>query len=207
MFPNPDDDDSMSVRLTRRWVWIVAFGLVCVLGALPWWLRETGSNRDLTPAGINVRAGTASAAGAIATSGIASDVREAAVDSGIIREFETISGSVDGHELVGRRINLSLSVQEQANDNAFWIGSGGNRLLVVLHRDRRGEAQRQQGAVAPNGIAPFHYGQTAIIIGTIQKIPAPEEMASWGLTTWDKTELAGRPIYIRADTVRTEPSV
>lgn len=206
MFPNPDDDDSMSVRITRSWGWIVAFGLVCVLGALPWWLRETGSNRDLTPAGINVRAGTATTTGAVGTSGLANDVREAAVDSGIIRELETITGSVDGHELVGRRINLALPVREQANDNAFWVGSGDNRLLVVLHRDRRGDAQRQQGAVAPNGIAPIHNGQTAMISGTIQKIPAPEEMTSWGLTTRDKTELAGRPIYIRADVVRAEPS-
>jgi hypothetical protein len=206
MFPNPDDDDSMSVRLTRSWRWIVAFGLVCVLGALPWWLRETGTNRNLTPAGINVRAGTATTAGAVGTSGLVSDVREAAVDSGIIRELETLTGSFDGHELVGRRISLALSVQEQANDNAFWIGSGKNRVLVVMHRDRRDDAQRQEGAVAPNGIAPWHHGQTATIIGTIQRIPSSEEMASWGLTTRDKMELAGRPIYIRADTVRAEPS-
>ena len=206
MYPNPDDDDSMMIRLGRSGRWIIAFGLVCVLGALPWWLRETGTNRNLTPAGTNVRAGTATTAGAVGTSGATSDVREAAVDSGIIRELETITGRVDGHELVGRRISLAVPVQEQSNDNAFWIGSGDNRLLVVMHRDRRNDVQRQQGTVAPNGIAPLHSGQTAMIIGTIQTIPAPEEMSSWGLTSRDKTELAGRPIYIRADTVRTEPS-
>jgi len=204
MYPNPDDDDSMSIRLGRSWRWIIAFGLVCVLGALPWWLRETSTSRDLTPAGINVRAGTATTAGAVGTSGATSDVREAAVDSGIIRELGTITGGVDGHELVGRRINLAVPVQEQSNDNAFWIGSGDNRLLVVMHRDRRDDVQRQESTVAPNGIAPLHNGETAIIIGTIQMIPAPEEMSSWGLTSTDKTDLAGRPIYIRADTVRVQ---
>jgi hypothetical protein len=203
MFPNPDDDDSMSVRITRSWGWIVAFGLVCVLGALPWWLRETGSNRNLTPAGTNFRAGTVTA-GAVGTSGVASDVREAAVDSGIIREIERITGT--DRELIGRRISIELPVLESANDNAFWIGSGDNRLLVVVRRDRRDDAQRQQGAVAPNGIAPGRNGQTATITGTFQPIPAPEEMTSWGLTTRDKVQLARRPIYIRVDTVRTEPA-
>lgn len=204
MFPNPDDDDSMSVRLTRSWVWMVAFGLVCVLGALPWWLKETGSNRDLTPAGINVRAGTATTTGAVGTSGLANDVREAAVDSGTIREIERITGT--DRELIGRRISIEVPVLESANDNAFWIGSGNNRLLVVVRRDRRDDAQRQAGAVAPNGIASGRYGQRAIITGTIQRIPAPEEMTSWSLTSRDKSDLAGRPIYLRADVVRTEPA-
>ena len=212
MFPNPDDDDSMSVRLSRTWRWIAAFALVCILGALPWWLRETGTNRELTPAGVNVRAGTSEpvsstegtsdTAGAVGTSGFASDVREAAVDTGIIRELGAVTGSTRG--LIGRRISLAVPVHETANDNAFWVGSGKNRMLVVIHRDRRNDIQRQDAAAAVNGIAPVDNGQNATITGTIQRIPSPEEMSSWGLTSKDKAELSARPIYIRADTV--EPS-
>jgi hypothetical protein len=214
MFPNPDDDDSMSIRMSRSWRWIMAFALVCALGALPWWLRETSTNRDLTPEGTNFQAGTSQplsntaavsgTAGAVGTSGIVRDVRETAVETGIIRDLATITGSLDGHELVGRRISIAVPVLESANDNAFWVGAGRNRLLVVIQRDRRDDIQRQISAVADNGIATVNNGQTATVTGTIETIPSAEEMTSWGLTSHDKSELAGRPIYIRAE--KLEPA-
>ena len=60
---------------------------------------------------------------------------------------------------------------------------------------------RQRSGVAGNGIAVVPNGQAVTVIGTIQTIPPPEEMTSWGLTSRDKADLAGRPIYIRADIV------
>jgi len=217
MYPNPDTDDSMNIRMSRNWRWIVALGLLCALGALPWWLRETSTNRDLIPAGVNFRAGTSQpisntaaasgsgTGGSVGTSGLARDLAETAVDTGIIHNIETITGSLDGHELVGRRISIAVPVLGTANDNAFWVGAGDNRLLVVLQRDRRNDMQRQVSAVADNGIAPVHSGQSATVTGTIQVIPSPEEMTSWGLTSHDKSELAERPIYIRAE--KLEPAL
>lgn len=122
----------------------------------------------------------------------------------LIRELETITGSVDGHELIGRTIDLHVPVLDKANDQAFWVGSKDNRILVVPDRDHRDSIERQRGFVADNGIAAMQAGQQAAISGTIQKLPSVEQMYSWGLTNRDKHDAADRGIYLRADRVSVE---
>jgi hypothetical protein len=125
----------------------------------------------------------------------------AAVPPAIIQELETITGAVDGHELVGRRVDLHVTVADIANDVAFWIGENDNRVLVVIDRDNRNGAKRQAGAPPSHGILTVHRGQQAAISGTVQRRPKAEEMHSWGLTNDERARLSDRPIYVRADTV------
>ena len=48
----------------------------------------------------------------------------------VITEIETITATTNATELVGRRVDLHVDVQERANDRAFWVGSRDNRVLV-----------------------------------------------------------------------------
>lgn len=119
-----------------------------------------------------------------------------------IRDLETITGATDGHELVGRRVDLHVPVQQHINDVAFWVGPRDNRLLVVLARDTRDGEERQRGEPSNSGVSALQAGQATTISGTIQKVPYAEAMYSWGLTNADRTELMDRRIYLRADSVQ-----
>ena len=124
-----------------------------------------------------------------------------ATPANVIHEIETITGVNDGHELVGRRVDLNVPVQQHINDTAFWIGSRDNRLLVVLARDNRKGSTRQRGEPASTGLGRIEPGDTATVSGTIETLPRPEAMFSWGLTNADVAELMERRIYLRADAV------
>lgn len=121
-----------------------------------------------------------------------------------IHELETITGATDGHELVGRTVDLHVPVQQHLNDVAFWIGPRDNRLLVVLARDNRDGATRQEGRPGSTGLTIPEAGQQATISGTIQRVPYAEAMYSWGLTNADRAELMERRIYLRADSVTAQ---
>ena len=69
----------------------------------------------------------------------------------IIQELDTITGSVDGQELIGRRVDLHVVVQAVPNDVGFWIGEKDNRVLVVLSRDNRNEQSRAAATSHPAG--------------------------------------------------------
>jgi hypothetical protein len=197
--------------------WSFLLGILVIVGVGVWYLQETSSDRMLPAGGASaslpvlrqpVTDSQPSAAAEIAgprplgTTGQAEAAAEGGVDSpAVIKEIETITGANDGHELIGRKVNLHVPVQGKANDVAFWVGEKDNRILVVMERDRRDGKQRQDGEIAAHGIAPVHAGQQADITGTIMKVPSEEERYSWLLTNEDKKELAERPIYIRADTV------
>jgi hypothetical protein len=118
-----------------------------------------------------------------------------------IHELETITGATDGHELVGRKVDLHVPIQQHINDVAFWVGPRDNRLLVVLARDNRDAAARQEGRSSNTGAARIDPGQQATISGTIERVPYAEAMYSWGLTNADRAELMDRRIYLRADRV------
>jgi hypothetical protein len=120
---------------------------------------------------------------------------------GVIHELETITGTNDGHELVGRRVEMHVPVSQHINDGAFWVGMGDNRLLVVLSRDTRDGQDRQRGGPSTTGISNLRAGQQATVSGSIQRVPYAEAMYSWGLTTADRAELMERRIYLKADTV------
>ena len=96
----------------------------------------------------------------------------------IIHELETITGMNDGHELVGRRVELHVPVQGQINDVAIWVGSADNRLLVVLP--------------SGHGLDAESDGKTVAISGTVDRVPKHQLPYSWD-----------RPIYIRADALST----
>ena len=121
-----------------------------------------------------------------------------------IHELETITGVNDGHELVGRRVDLHVPVQQHINDVAFWVGPSDNRLLVVLARDNRDGETRQRGEPASTGLGQVQPGRQAAISGTIERVPYAEAMYSWGLTNNDRRELMDRRIYVRADTVTAQ---
>jgi hypothetical protein len=123
-----------------------------------------------------------------------------------IHELETITGATDGHELVGRTVDLHVPVQQHINDVAFWVGNRDNRLLVVLSRDNRDGAARQQGRPSSSSAGSIPSDQQITVVGTIQRVPYAEAMYSWGLTNADRSELMDRRIYLRADKVVYGPS-
>lgn len=181
---------------------VLVCAFVLLIGLTVWLLPQEGVERNPAQAAAS---GTASnpnigVSPPVGTTG----TRDQDSSPATIKEIETITGTVDGHRLIGRRVDLHVNVQNVVNDGAFWVGSGDNRLLVVIARDTRTGGQHQRGVAPSHGISPAHRGQKTTISGTIQKVPAAETMESWGLTTADKTELADRKIYIRADTVSTE---
>jgi hypothetical protein len=67
-----------------------------------------------------------------------------------LHDLETLTGAIDQHELIGRRVDLHTTVRSVNDDTSFWIGSKDNRVLVVHRR-----------------IEPCKAGQTARIIGSI----------------------------------------
>lgn len=135
-----------------------------------------------------------------------SGVPASAIAQGAISELEAITGAVDGHELIGRRVDIRAQLRDAAgNANAsgrFWIGPADNSVLVVLERDVRDERQRIEGQPPDHQIGEITGGQPVLITGHVRPIPKAEQMYSWNLTRQEKTALADRPIYIRADSVR-----
>jgi hypothetical protein len=106
---------------------------------------------------------------------------------------------------VGGRVTLHVHAEDVNNDPAFSVGSGDDQMLVVMHRDTRTSAERQEGVASRHGIAPVDGGGHLITIeGIIQTMPRAEEMASWNLTRDEKLLLAERGAYIRADRVTPE---
>lgn len=120
---------------------------------------------------------------------------------GAIHELDTITGMNDAHAFVGRRVELHVPIQRHLNDVAFWIGSADNRVLVLLARDTRDGATRQQGEPSGHGLDAEYEGAMATISGTVQTLPNAEAMHSWALTDADRKELLDRRIYVRADSV------
>jgi hypothetical protein len=112
----------------------------------------------------------------------------AAIAPAIIQELETITGSVDGHQLIGRKVDLHVPVQSVSDNASFWIGERDNRVLVRLRH-------------APHGTTTLRPGQRAAVAGSVQRIPASAELDRWNLTAGEAADLADRRIYIRADDI------
>ncbi len=121
----------------------------------------------------------------------------------LIQELDTITGSVDGQQLIGRRVDLHVIVQAVPNELVFWVGERGNRMLVVMGRDSRDGRERQLGLPARHWISPVHAGQQATISGSVERLPKAAEMSSWDLTEDELVELLDRKLYVRAGTVTT----
>ena len=192
--PTPLDERDKIVRTghPQAMRWLLFAGVLTIAVLAIWIIPQDPTNR-------NVRAESQ----AVGTSGTHDGSAEGA-EGRVLTEIETITGANDTTALIGRRVDLHVDVQSQANDYAFWVGSPDNRLLVVFGRDNRGGTKRQSGVPASHGIAPVRGGQRATISGVIQPIPRAEDRLNWNLTQQDERDLADRKIYIRADTVTAD---
>jgi len=159
-----------------RWVWAVAAAIVAmvVVGNL------TGPANSDAPA-------------ATGTAGRDEpEALDADVSPSTIHDVETITGAIDGHELIGRRVDLHAKAVGVTNKGAFWVGPRDNHVLVAPARDQR-MARR-----------PVREGQGVRISGIIQEVPNAQERLSWDLTAPDLLQLTDQRIYIRADRLRPE---
>jgi hypothetical protein len=121
-----------------------------------------------------------------------------------LHDLETVTGAVDPHELIGRRVDFSVKVANINNYTSFWVGTKDNRMLVVLERNKRSDAQRDRGAPSSNDIKPAAAGQMVRITGDIEQIPDAEARFSWGLDDSQRGALQDQKVYIRADHVMPE---
>ena len=198
--PNPEDPDSTA---QSRWRWVLPVSLLVVIPILGIYALKETTGDSFWPSHNAWMHGTAAPSGAVGTSGAGPEAEDQP-DAAVIRDIETITGITDRHPLIGRKVELHVPVAGQANDQAFWIGSNDNRVLVVPSRDHRDGRERQEGLLASNDVAPLEAGETAAISGSIQKLPPPEERLSWGLTRRDQQEVAAVGVYLRADTVTVQ---
>lgn len=195
-------DYMVGTRRTRKRALLFVAAAVVALGALAVWLSPGGgAGIDRGPELVRTETGNPGAVGTTGEHAAEAEQDSGPPASGIIRDLETITGTNDGHELVGRRVDLHAPVSRHINDVAFWVGTGDNRVLVVLARDDRDGQERQRGEPSSTGISAMKAGQQATISGTIQRVPYAEAMYSWGLTTADRSELMDRRIYVKADSV------
>ena len=201
--PDPD-----VVKRRRRLGGLLVAAMVIVALGIAWTSQRDVRRAEQLDA---VSVAPQATAGSIGTSG-AGNAPEiegntgppAVVPPALIQELDTITGSVDGQQLIGLRVDLHVRVQAVPNEVVFWVGGRDNRVLVVLRRDNRDGKERQLGLPPRHGIAPVHTGQQATISGSVQRLPKAEEMYSWRLTEPDHAELLDRKMYIRADTVTTD---
>lgn len=176
------------MRVTR---WAVLAGILALMIALMYILpleRSRGS------AGVT-RDDVASDSGfdGVGTAGRDASVPEPEDSPATLHDLETVTGSLDPHELIGTRVDFDLKVGD-INDNAsFWVGTKDNPMLVVLGRDK----------ASANGIRPVKRGQMARVTGTIEAIPPAGSRYSWGVNDSVRREL-DQKVYIRADKVIPE---
>jgi hypothetical protein len=201
--------DPKVTKRSRFGLSVVAVAMAVVILAIVWARGrdvERAEQLERTPA--SVASGATEGSVGTSGSGDAADVDgvdgpSAEVQPAIIQELDTITGSVDGQQLIGRRVDLHVRVQGVPNEVAFWIGERDNRVLVVLGRDNRDGKARQVGVPPRHGISPVHPGQQATIAGSVQRLPKAEEIHNWKLTETDYADLLDRKVYVRADTVTT----
>jgi hypothetical protein len=140
----------------------------------------------------------------VSTSGQNEDAPEPYGTAATLHDLETMTGAVDEHELIGRRVDFHVKVVDIGNDGAFWIGTGDNRELVVPGRDNRSDAQRDFGAPSPNNIKRVVGGQVVHVMGTIEPVPHAEARYGWGLSAPQHHAIDNLKVYIRADSVTAE---
>jgi len=177
-------------------------GIVVVVAALMWVIAAMMRATPYQGSGQGTAVSPASSP-PVGTAG--RDARNELTESpATLHDLETVTGTVDPHELIGRTVDFHLKVADVNNYTSFWVGNQDNRMLVVLGRDNRSDAQRARGAPSPNDIKPAAPGQMVHITGTIQAIPNAEARFSWGLNDSQRAALDDQKVYIRADHVTPE---
>jgi hypothetical protein len=185
------------MSVTRR---AVLAGILVLVGGLLWVvpkMRSSGGS-GVSGAGDAANPGITS----VGTSGHTS-TPEPESSPATLHDLETVTGSLDPHELIGSRVDFDLKVRDINSSTSFWVGTKDNPMLVVLGRNNRSEAQRGH-ITSANGIQPVKPGQIARITGTIEAIPPAESRYSWGVNDSVRRELKDQKVYIRADDVIPE---
>jgi len=182
--------------MKRTAIWGIAIGIVTLIVALMW-------------AGPYIRSRHGAGVSPVSNPPVGTAGRDAPDESpATLHDLETVTGTVDPHELIGRRVDFHVKVADINNYTSFWVGNKDNRMLVVLARDNRSEAQRVHGAASPNDIKPAAAGQMVHITGTIEGIPNAEARFSWGLNDPQHgaldDQLKDQKVYIRAEHVTPE---
>jgi hypothetical protein len=125
-------------------------------------------------------------------------------ESGVESHAEPAQPATGSDELRGREVTVRARSQDVASDVAFWVNHEGRRLLVVVNRDRRTDAQRYVGVPALHGIANLEPNVPVTVRGRVEPLPHAEAMYSWNLTEADLAALRRETSYLRAETVTPE---
>ena len=181
------------MRIRRKsggawWLWLL---LLVLLLALIWWLVTALSDRHddriAGAEGLEEPVAASSAAGARSVEG--------ATAGEPITELAAITGAADAGALAGRPVRLSgARVDRMIGDATFWIGSGQDRVLVILDQVIPSEPRTVEGRVNVNS------GQSVDIQGRLRAAAdAPPEGV---LSAEDQRQLADRQVYVWADAVQ-----
>jgi hypothetical protein len=220
------EDNFDDIAFMPRRHWVVPLAAICfavaVLGGVMWALSETNANTNLTFQGnrratdIRGRAATPlresfykDPASPVGTSGLlttatAGQPAGTSAAAEPIQDLSTILGTDNPRTLVGRRVEISVPVVQDQTLTKFWIGPQEDRMLVVLARDTRDGGERQASVPPQHGIVPLRRGQGAVVSGVVERVPRPEERASWDLTAAQTRDVERRGVYIRADKVTAQ---
>lgn len=113
---------------------------------------------------------------------------------GAITDVSQIASSRRPESLVGETIQLrGVNVQEVSGTQAFWVGDNAAERVLVVVEQPYGQVQSAD---------ELDEGETVNIQGTVQRMPDPATAKSqWNLDTIDNSELANKPLYIRAERI------
>ncbi len=137
----------------------------------------------------------------VGTSGHMEDSPDPYATAAILHDLETMTGAVDEHELIGRRVDFHEKVVGVGASGAFWIGTGDNRELVVAGRDTRTGDRGDGGDASTTAVMPVAGGQMVHVTGTIEPVPYAETRSSWRVSDTRHGALDDVKVYIRADSV------
>jgi len=121
---------------------------------------------------------------------------------GVITDFATLMRPTTENTFIGQSVVLSsIPVIDAVSDRGFWAGTGnitnnpGENVFVV-------RGNQNASFTAPNG--SVRRGESVMIYGVVQKTPGDltANATGWTLTSATQSELAKRPFYIMADSVR-----
>ena len=158
--------------MKRTTIWGAVIGVLALVVALMWAGPYHPSRLSTRVSAVgNPPVGTAGHAGA----------NEPDESPATLHDLETLTGTVDPHELIGQRVDFHVKVADINNYTSFWVGNKDNRMLVV------------RSAASPNDIKPAAQGQMVRITGTIEGIPNAEARA-----------FEDQKVYIRAEHVTPE---
>ena len=138
--------------MKRTAMWAAFVGTVAVIAALMW-----------APPYQQSRAATA--VSPVSTPPVGTAGRDGANEPdespATLHDLETVTGTVDPHELIGRTVDFHVKVADINNDTSFWVSNQDNRMARVAKSAR--------------------WGRTAISIISTNARRCPDESRSTGV--------------------------